>query len=154
LFAGAMANWAGGKLTDELVRRYGLRVGRSIGAVTLPLSGLVLLAAALAENRIAAAALFALTLFIADLCVSACWAMCHDIAGPRAGTVAGAMNTVGNIGGAISPLVVGYTVQWWDSWTLPFVITAGVYTAGGILTLLVDPRKSLWPDRAAVAALR
>jgi MFS family permease len=152
LFAGAMANWAGGRLTDALVRRYGLRVGRSIGAVTLPLSGLVLLAAALVENRIAAAALFALTLGIADLCVSACWAMCHDIAGPRAGTVAGAMNTVGNIGGAISPLVVGYTVQWWDSWTLPFVITAGVYVAGGIFTLLVDPRKSLWPAATTAPA--
>ena len=78
--------------------------------------------------------------------------MCHDIAGPRAGTVAGAMNTVGNIGGAISPLVVGYTVQWWDSWTLPFVITAGVYVTGGIFTLLVDPRKSLWPAGASTPA--
>ena len=118
--------------------------------MTLPLSGLVLLAAALVENRIAAAALFALTLGIADLCVSACWAMCHDVAGARAGTVAGAMNTVGNIGGAISPLVVGYTVQWWDSWTVPFFITAAVYVAGGIFTLLVDPTKPLWPHEAAV----
>ena len=148
LLAGALANWVGGRLTDFLVRRYGLRVGRSLGAVTLPLSGLVLLAAALVENRFAAAALFALTLGIADLCVSACWAMCHDIGGPRAGTIGGAMNTVGNIGGAISPLVVGYTVQWWDSWTLPFFITAGVYLSGGILTLLVDPRKTLWPEAA------
>ena len=145
LLAGALSNWVGGRLTDFLVRRHGLRVGRSLGAVTLPLSGLVLLAAALVENRLAAAALFALTLGIADLCVSACWAMCHDIGGPRAGTIGGAMNTVGNIGGAISPLVVGYTVQWWDSWTLPFLITAGVYVSGGILTLLVDPRKTLWP---------
>ena len=153
LFAGAMANWLGGRLTDYLVRRYGLRVGRALGAVTLPLSGVVLLAAALVENRIAAAALFALTLGIADLCVSACWAMCHDVAGPRAGTVAGAMNTVGNIGGAISPLVVGYTVQWWSSWTLPFFITAGVYVAGGIFTLLVDPTKPLWPGEAAAAVL-
>ena len=152
LFAGAMANWAGGKLTDYLTRRYGLRVGRSLGAVTLPLSGLVLLAAALVENRIAAAALFALTLGIADLCVSACWAMCHDVAGARAGTVAGAMNTVGNIGGAISPLVVGYTVQWWDSWTVPFFITAAVYVAGGIFTLLVDPTKPLWPHEAPTPA--
>jgi ACS family glucarate transporter-like MFS transporter len=147
LFAGAMANWAGGRLTDTLVRRYGVRVGRSVGAVTLPLSGVVLLAAALVENRMAAAALFALTLFIADLCVSACWAMCHDIAGPRAGTIGGAMNTVGNIGGAISPLVVGYTVQWWHSWTLPFFITAGVYVMGGVFTLLVDPRRP-WPRQA------
>jgi MFS transporter, ACS family, glucarate transporter len=153
LLAGAIANWIGGRLTDSLTRKYGVRVGRSIGAVTLPLSGLVLLAAAQAENRLVAAALFALTLGIADLCVSACWAMCHDIGGPRAGTIGGAMNTVGNIGGAISPLVVGYTVQWWQSWTLPFYITAGVYVAGGIFTLLVDPRKPLWaPATPAVSS--
>ena len=60
------------------------------------------------------------------------------------------MNTVGNIGGAISPLVVGYTVQWWDSWTVPFFITAAVYVAGGIFTLLVDPTKPLWPHAAAL----
>jgi MFS family permease len=149
LLAGAIANWIGGRLTDSLTRRYGVRIGRSIGAITLPLSGLVLIAAALVEDRLAAAALFALTLGIADLCVSACWAMCHDIAGPRAGTIGGAMNTVGNIGGAISPLVVGYTVQWWGSWTLPFFITAGVYVAGGIFTLLVDPRRSLSPSALA-----
>ena len=156
LFCGAMANWIGGKLTDHLVRRFGLRAGRALGAITLPLSGLVLVAAALVENRIAAAALFALTLLIADLCVSACWAMCHDIGGPRAGTLGGAMNTVGNIGGAISPLVVGYTVQWWHSWTLPFIVTAGVYVLGGVFTLLVDPRKPLWPQpvEREVAAAR
>jgi hypothetical protein len=51
------------------------------------------------------------------------------------------MNTVGNIGGAISPLVVGYAVQWWGSWTLPFFMTAG-----GVLTLLINPRKPLWPQ--------
>jgi MFS family permease len=150
LLTGAVATWLGGRLTDWLVRRFGLRAGRSLGAVTLPLSGVVLVAAALVENRIAAAVLFALTLGIADLCVSACWSMCHDIGGARAGTVAGAMNTVGNIGGAISPLVVGYTVQWWHSWTLPFFITAGVYVAGGVLTLLINPSEPLWPHATAV----
>jgi ACS family D-galactonate transporter-like MFS transporter len=152
LLTGAAATWLGGRLTDALVRRYGLRVGRSLGAVTLPLSGIVLVSAALVENRIAAAALFALTLGVADLCVSACWAICHDVGGPRAGTVAGAMNTFGNIGGAISPLVVGYAVQWWNSWTLPFFITAGVYVAGGIFTLLVNPNRVLWPTPEPVAA--
>jgi cyanate permease len=98
----------------------------------------------------AAAALFAVTLFVADLCVSACWAICHDVAGGRAGTLSVAMNTFGNIGGAISPLVVGYTVQWWNSWTLPFFITAAVYIAGGVFTLLVNPNRGLWS--AAVTA--
>jgi sugar phosphate permease len=65
------------------------------------------------------------------------------VGGERAGTVTAAMNTFGNIGGAISPLVVGYAVQWYGSWTLPFFITAGVYLAGGILTLFINPGKPL-----------
>jgi MFS family permease len=87
--------------------------------------------------------LLALTLGVGDLCVSSCWAICHDVGGERAGTVTAAMNTFGNIGGAISPLVVGYAVQWYNSWTVPFFITAAVYVAGGILTLLINPRKPL-----------
>ncbi len=126
LLAGGIGTWTGGRLTDSLVKKHGLKIGRSLGVVTLPLSGLVLVSAAMIDNRMAAAALFALTLGIADLCVSACWSICHDVGGERAGTVTGAMNTVGNIGGAISPLVVGYAVQWWNSWTIPFLITAGV----------------------------
>ena len=69
--------------------------------------------------------------------------MCHDGGGANAGTVTGCMNTFANIGGAISPLVVGYAVQWWSSWTLPFLVTAFVYLTGGVLTLLIDPTKRL-----------
>ena len=145
LLAGAIANWIGGRLTDSLTRRYGVRVGRSLGAVTLPLSGLVLVAAAMVENRpgrrraVRADARHRRPLrqrVLGDV-------PRHRRAARR--HLGGAMNTVGNIGGAISPLVVGYTVQWWGSWTLPFFITAGVYVAGGIFTLLVDPRKPIWP---------
>ena len=145
LLTGGFATWWGGRLTDYLVRRYGLKIGRSLGVVTLPVSGALLVAAALVDNRVAAVILLALTLGVADLCVSSCWSICHDVGGQRAGVVTGAMNTVGNIGGAISPLVVGYAVQWWSSWTLPFFITAGVYCVGGVLTLLINPRKPLWP---------
>ena len=146
LLTGAAGTWFGGRLTDRLVRRYGLRVGRSLGVVTLPISGALLVAAALVENPIVAVALLAITLGVADLCVSSCWSICHDVGGNSAGVVTGAMNTMGNIGGALSPLVVGYAVQWYDSWTLPFFITAGVYVSGGLLTYLVEPRKPLWPQ--------
>lgn len=144
LAAGAIGTWLGGRLTDRLVARHGLRVGRSIGAVALPLSGLLVVGAALVPNPIAAAVLLTLTLGVGDLAMGASWSMCHDLGGSRAGVVAGAMNTMGNIGGAISPLVVGYA----NSWTLPFFITAGVYVAGGLLTLLIDPRRSIWDDSA------
>ena len=143
LFTGGVATYFGGKLTDHLVRRYGLKIGRSMGVVTLPIAAALLVAAAITQNPIAAAVLLAATLGVADLSVSSCWSICHDIGGPNAGIVTGAMNTFGNIGGALSPLVVAYAVDWWSSWTVPFYITAGVYVFGAICTLLVDPRRRL-----------
>jgi MFS transporter, ACS family, glucarate transporter len=143
LLTAAAASILGGRLTDVLVRRYGLRIGRSIGAVALPVSGFSLAAAALTSNNIAAAALLAVAAGAGDLCLSTCWAICHDVGQDSAGTVTGCMNTFANIGGALSPLVIGYTVQWWGSWSTPLLIAAGVSVLGGIFTLFIDPRKPL-----------
>ena len=148
LLTGALGSFLGGRLTDFLVKTRGLRIGRRVGAVTLPLAAVILVAAAYVDNPILASVLLALTLGIADLNVSSCWSMCHDVGGDSAGTVSGAMNTFGNIGGAISPLVVGYAVLWWSSWTVPFLFTAFVYVLGGCLTLLIDPTKKLGPRAA------
>jgi MFS family permease len=145
LLTGALGSFLGGRLTDHLVKTHGLRIGRRIGVITLPLSGALLVAAAQIENPVLASILLAVTLGVADLNVSSCWSMCHDVGGESAGTVSGAMNTFGNIGGAISPLVVGYAVQWWSSWTVPFYVTAFVYVLGGALTYLIDPTQRLSP---------
>lgn len=143
LLTAAAASILGGRLTDFLVQRYGLRIGRSIGAVSLPVSGLALAAAALTSSNIAAAVLLAIAAGFGDLCLSACWAICHDVGQEAAGTVSGCMNTFANIGGALSPLVLGYTVQWWGSWATPLLIASGISIAGGLLTLLIDPGKTL-----------
>ena len=152
LLTGAIMTATGGWLTDRLVKRYRLKIGRSIGVVTLPLSGIVLLTAAQAHTPMSAAVLLAVTLGIADLNTGACWAICHDVGGENAGTVTACMNTFGNIGGALSPLVVGYAVEWWHSWTVPFFIAAGVYVFGGVMTLLVKPNKRLMRSQKIPAA--
>jgi len=146
LLTAAAASILGGRLTDVLVKRYGLRIGRSIGVVALPLSGLALAAAALSPSNVTAAVLLAVAAGSGDLCLSTCWAICHDVGRNAAGTVTGCMNTLANIGGALSPLVVGYTVQWWGSWATPLLIAAGVSILGGLLTLLIDPKKPLHCD--------
>jgi ACS family glucarate transporter-like MFS transporter len=143
LFAGGVATAMGGRLTDFLVGRYGLRIGRSVGVVAMPLSGAILLAVASTRNPLLAAGLLAVSAAVADLCVCACWTMCHDVAGDAAGTATGCMNTFGNLGGAISPLVVGYALEWWGSWSTPLLVTAGVCAICGILTLTIDPTKRL-----------
>ncbi|HEX2454169.1 MAG TPA: MFS transporter [Vicinamibacterales bacterium] len=152
LLTGGISSIAGGRLTDVLVKRHGLRSGRMIGAVAFPLAGLCLTGVALTNSPLAAAVLMMLTAACADITLSPSWAICHDIGGEAAGTVTGTMNTLGNLGGAISPLVVGYSLEWWGSWSTPLLITAGVYLAGGVLTLMIDPRRRLLSDSATPAA--
>ena len=138
LLSAAGASILGGYLTDHLTRRYGLRVGRAIGAVALPLSGLALAIAALTDNAIVAAGAMVVAASAGDLCLSPSWAICHDIGGDASGTVTAIMNTFGNVGGALSPVVVGYAVEWWGSWAIPLLIAAGVAGLGGVFTLLID----------------
>jgi MFS family permease len=143
LLAAATASILGGRLTDYLTRRHGLRIGRAIGVVAMPLSGLALAVAALTESTMLAAAAIVVAASAGDLCLSPSWSMCHDIGGDASGTVTAIMNTFGNIGGALSPLIFGYSVEKWDSWAIPLLIAAGVAVLGGAITLLIDTTKAL-----------
>jgi MFS family permease len=143
LLSAAAASILGGRLTDFLTKRYGLKVGRAIGAVSMPLSGVALAVAALTESPAVAAAALVVSAGAGDLCLSPSWAMCHDVGADGAGTITAVMNTFGNIGGALSPLVVGYCLKWWSSWSIPLLIAAGVAIFGGVFTLLIDTRKRL-----------
>jgi MFS transporter, ACS family, glucarate transporter len=141
LLSAAGASILGGRLTDYLSRRWGLRVGRAIGAVAMPISALALCVAALSDSATLAAAAMIVAAGAEDLSLSPSWAMCHDIGGEAAGTVTAIMNTFGNIGGALSPLVVGYSLEWWGSWSIPLLIAAGFAVLGGLFTLFIDTRQ-------------
>jgi MFS transporter, ACS family, glucarate transporter len=140
----ALAFWAGGWTTDWLARRTGnLKLARcGIGVFGYAASAVTLFAVARVEDNRAAALLLALALAFQAFTISSAWAVCLDVGRDYAGIVTGCMNTVGNIGGAIAPLVVGYAVKNWKSWTLPFYIMAAVFVFGMAMWLLVDPRKS------------
>ncbi len=147
LFMGAMTSLIGGFWTDRWVKKFGLKVGRcAVGAIALPLSGVVLATAAVTDHAVTAALLIALAFGAADLAMSAAWAMCLDVGRDSAGTVTGCMNTFGNLGGAIGPLVMGYSVQWLGSWSFPLLITSAIYISGGVFALLVNPNKPIVPD--------
>jgi len=143
VLAGA-ADVVGGWLTDRLSLARGLRAGRChLGAAAFGGCSLLVLASIQASAPTAKAVLLALALACADLALSACWAVCLDVGARYAGVVTGCMNTFGNLGGFVGPLVVGYTVQRWQSWSLPFAITAALYAAGALLWLAVDPTRKV-----------
>jgi MFS transporter, ACS family, glucarate transporter len=77
--------------------------------------------------------------FFNDFVMPACWAGCMDIGGRYSGTVSGAMNMVGNIGGALSPLIIGYILTWNPgNWTLTFYVSSAIYLMGGVCWLFID----------------
>jgi MFS family permease len=82
--------------------------------------------------------------FFNDFVMPACWAGCMDIGGRHAGTVSGMMNMVGNIGGALSPLAVGYILTWYPgNWTVTFYVSSAIYLVGGVCWLFIDAHTAL-----------
>jgi ACS family glucarate transporter-like MFS transporter len=149
LFAG-MADVAGGWTTDRLARTRGLRAARCGLGCTAFLSGAaLLLASTLVSRPITKAVLLAFALGAADFALGACWAVCIDVGAEHAGVITAFMNTFGNLGGLLGPLVVGLAVARWRSWTIPFYVTAAVYVAGAAAWLAIDPLRQIAGNGAA-----
>jgi MFS family permease len=139
LLAG-IADLVGGWLTDAWTRRHGLRAGRCyLGFAAFLTCAAFLFGSTLVGSPALKAVLIAMALGSADLALGACWAVPIDIAPDHAGVITGFMNTLGNIGGLIGPLVVGIAVDRWHSWTFPFYVTALVYAGGALAWLAIDP---------------
>jgi sugar phosphate permease len=143
LLAGA-ANLAGGWCTDTLSRTHGLRTSRvTLGFTAFSLCAVLILGSILVPAAVGKAVLLALALASADFALSACWALCLDVAPNHAGVVTGFMNTFGNLGGLVGPFVVGLMVDRLGSWTLPLYVTAAVYFVGALTWLTIDPRRRI-----------
>jgi nitrate/nitrite transporter NarK len=134
--------FCGGLASDAMVRRFGARIGRSApGVFGLPLAAVVIVAAVRTSSGIGAAWLLALAAMLAALAVAPGWAVCIEIGGIHSGVVSGLMNMLGNLGGAISPLVVGEWLQRRGAWDLPLMTVAGCYVLAAACWLAVDTTK-------------
>ena len=71
--------------------------------------------------------------------IAPAWAVCVETGGPHAGVVSGMMNTFGNLGGAISPVVIGLCLERFASWDLPLYTVAVAYAISTCAWLVVDP---------------
>ena len=134
----------GGMATDGLSRRFGLRAGRGIvGGAGLVAAGVCLMAGTFTANPVSSALLIALGGASANFMLAAAWGACVDLGGPHAGTVSGAMNTAGQLGGFLSPLIVGFSVEWFGSWSAPLYLTAALYLVGASCWAWIDSSRRL-----------
>jgi MFS transporter, ACS family, glucarate transporter len=157
LFGATLANVLGGLLSDKIAHQSNnLRRGRltiSIGGFAI--AGMALLPGVLATSAVVA--LFCLTVALAglELTVSCSWAMCIDMGGSFSGSVASVMNTWGNIGGAVSPIMVPYLVTHTRfGWTSPFFLGSSLCLFSALLVSRIDPRRSCVDMPAGSAKIR
>jgi len=75
--------------------------------------------------------------FFNDFVMPACWAGCMDIGGRHSGTVSGTMNMVGNIGGALSPMLVGYMRDRTGSYNTGFFVLVTIALVGAAAIALL-----------------
>ena len=137
-----VADLTGGLTTDKASRRLGLRLGRIIvGGGALTAAGLFTIAAAVTDSPVVAAVLIALGGAASNFLLGAAWGTCIDIGGRRAGAVSGAMNTSGQVGAILSPILIAFVAQRFVNPNASLYLTGVLFLMGAVCWWWVDPTK-------------
>lgn len=143
-FLGAIGCLIGGFLSDLLAKKYGLRFGRRAVAITgLFLSAIFFLFSGLTANNELAGYLLAACVLTKDLALPVAFATCVDIGKNNAGSVAGAMNFAGQLGGFFITIIFGHVVQQTRNFNYPLFLIAGCLLVAGTLWFFIDPEKEI-----------
>jgi MFS family permease len=145
LILSSVADLLGGMTTDRLTRAFGLRVGRcGVGGTSLLIAGVAIIAGAITDHSLLAALLIALAGAADSFLLGAAWGTCIDVAGAHAGLVTAVMNTAGQLGAVLSPIILPmFLKQTPRDWTTPMLIMGGLYLAGAVCWLFVDPARPI-----------
>jgi len=137
-----IADLTGGLTTDIAARRLGLRLGRIIvGGGALAAAGFFTISAAFTESPITGAVLIALGGASSNFLLGSAWGTCIDIGRRRAGALSGAMNTSGQVGAILSPILISFVTQRFAIPGAPLFLTGTLFLLGAVCWLWVDPTK-------------
>ena len=141
LLLGGFGSLFAGWISPHLARKLG-SVGRTrcgLGFCGMVAGACLLVLSTYLKNPYLAVATIAMVSFCNDLVMPGSWTACMDVGGRYVGTLAGTMNMMGNLGGFVSPIVIGYVIDLTNNWNLTFYVTAAVYVIGAIFWLMLDP---------------
>jgi len=121
LLVGSVSCLIGGVLTDRFIkhtgnRKWGRRLFGVIGHGCC--ASCFFVAIFFMKSPWTFVLLIAFAAFWNDLTMGAAWASCLDIGKRYSGIVAGCMNTVGNLGGALAGILTGKVLEWHTGTTL------------------------------------
>jgi MFS family permease len=148
LFAGlplllsVVADVTGGITTDALSKRFGVRVGRcGVGSAAYLLGCVILALGTSSANPRMAGMMIAVAGALSMFTLAPSWATAIDLGGANAAVLSATMNTAGQVGGFLSPIVLAQIVERYHDWNLPLYILAGLYLMASLSWLLIHPSR-------------
>jgi len=144
LLAGVLGDLAGGKFSDAVLRATG-NVNLARRWVAIPgfiVSCAATIPAVQAHDPRISVAFYSLAFFALEWTVGISWAVPLDIGGDFAGSVSAVMNSLGNLGGALSALVVTYLAKNLG-WNMPFYLTSVLCAIAALLFLRIDASRKI-----------
>ncbi len=141
LLLAGVGSLAGGWITSSLIRRFGTRPARKTVAYVSYAGGAILMVLAIrVDSVVTAITLMSLSSFTIELSGPVTWTTAMDLGGRHVGAVSGAMNSIGQMGGAVAPAVVGFLVEGGQpGWSQALYSAAAVYAVGFVCWLFLDP---------------
>lgn len=139
----ASDRWIAGGSTPTRVRKSFLVAGFLLCAAFL-------YAAATASDAMMCVAMLTAACASLGLYTSNAWAVTQTLAGPQAaGQWSGLQNAIGNMGGVVSPLLTGWIVKEYGSFTAAFMVASTMLVVGVFAYLLLVGRVAPldWTDR-------
>jgi len=139
MLAMAAGMMSGGWLTDRCVRRMGRRQGRAfVPVVGMSLGAILLVVGVLAKDPRWVVVWFSFALAAGVAAEAACWMTAVELGGAHGTTAAGLLNTGGNLGGIVAPVVTPW-VGVHFGWVWSVGLGAAVSLTGALLWLRVRP---------------
>ncbi|MBV9623136.1 MAG: MFS transporter [Acidobacteria bacterium] len=144
LFSGAAGDLLGGTFSDRLAKRLrNLTLARRMVAfLGFVLAAVAIIPATLTSNATTSVWYSCIAVFGLEITVGVAWAIPLDIGGEYAGSVASVMNTFGNLGSAVSPVLLAYLVGRYG-WSPPFLVCSLFCAVGALLSLGIDAEKRI-----------
>ena len=135
----ALGMAAGGWLTDRAQAGWGQRRGRAGMTIACMVASAALLGAGvLCQDRVWIVTCFSLALASLGACEGAFWTTATDLGGERSGTAAAIVNTGGNGGGALAPLLTPLISQHFG-WKGAIAVACVYCFLGALCWFWIDP---------------
>ena len=73
--------------------------------------------------------------------LASAWATAIDLGGRDSAVLSAIMNTAGQVGGILSPIVLAYIVDRLGSWSMPIDVLSALYLIAAVCWLRIHPER-------------